>query len=203
MHCNFGPYLTRALRDQFVGGVRSQTTKKKLLSEDRTFEQVLGVGRADELAEKESKLLKINTDQSNSKLQVVNTVNKKQDSKPGHRSQSMPKTEGKKCFRCGSFQHRADKCSHTKTTCNYCKKAGHWAKVCFKEKRESEKCTKAHHVTATSTGETVPSETEDNQFTVNMKSVASSEDPANTPPRFKLLVTIEDNEVPMDIQWHY
>ena len=131
MHCNFGPYLTTALRDQFVGGVRSQTTKKKLLSEDRTFEKILGVVRADELAEKESKLLKINTDKSSSKLQVINTVNKKQDSKPGNRSQSMQKTEGKKCLRCGSFQHRADECSHTKTTCNYCKKAGHRAKVCF------------------------------------------------------------------------
>ena len=31
MNCNFGPYLTRALRDQSVGGVRSQTTKKTLL----------------------------------------------------------------------------------------------------------------------------------------------------------------------------
>ena len=54
VHCNFGPYLTRALRDQFVGGVRSQTTKKKLLSEDRTFDQALKVAQADELAEKES-----------------------------------------------------------------------------------------------------------------------------------------------------
>ena len=111
----------------------------------------------------------------------------------------MPKTEGEKCLRCGSFQHRADKCSHTKTACNYCKKAGHRAKVCFKEKRESEKCTKAHHVTATSTGETVPSETEDNQFTVNMKSVASSANPANTPPLYKLFVTIEDKKVPMEV----
>ena len=35
VNCNFGQYLTRALRDQFVGGVRSQSTRKKLLSEDR------------------------------------------------------------------------------------------------------------------------------------------------------------------------
>ena len=29
VNCNFGPYPTRALRDQFVGGVRSQTTKTR------------------------------------------------------------------------------------------------------------------------------------------------------------------------------
>ena len=95
MHCNFGPYLTRALRDQFVGGVKSQTTKTKLLSEDRTFEQALGVARADELVEKEFKLVKTNTDQSNSKLQVVNTVNKKHNPKQDNRIQCTPKT-GKK-----------------------------------------------------------------------------------------------------------
>ena len=100
MHCNFGPYLTRALRDQFVGGVRSQTTKKKLLSEDRTFEQALGVARADVLEKKESKLLQTNTDKSNSKLQTVNTVSKKHNRIRDNRSQSTPKTqaEGKNCF---------------------------------------------------------------------------------------------------------
>ena len=57
MNCNFDTYTTRALRDQFVGGVKSQATKKELLSEDRTFEQALKVAQADELAEKESKQL--------------------------------------------------------------------------------------------------------------------------------------------------
>ena len=51
VNCNFGPYLTRALRDKFVGGMRSQNTKKKLLSEDRTFDQAVKVDQADELAE--------------------------------------------------------------------------------------------------------------------------------------------------------
>ena len=31
--CNYGAYLTRALRDQFVSGVRSQDIQKKLLEE--------------------------------------------------------------------------------------------------------------------------------------------------------------------------
>src|SRR6056300_578350 len=38
VHCNFGTFLPRALRGQFVGGVRNPTTKTKLLSEDRTFD---------------------------------------------------------------------------------------------------------------------------------------------------------------------
>ena len=82
------------------------------------------------------------------------------------------------------------------------KKTGHLAKVCLKKKRESENNTKSHHVAATSTGKTVPSGAEansHNQFTVYMKSVASSGDPANTPPFYKLSVTIEDKEVPMEI----
>ena len=32
VHCNFGNFLPRALRDQFVGGVRNPSTKTKLLS---------------------------------------------------------------------------------------------------------------------------------------------------------------------------
>ena len=64
MNCNFGTYLTIALRDQFVGGVKSQATKKKLLSEDRTFEQALKVAQADELAETESKQLQSNSNLS-------------------------------------------------------------------------------------------------------------------------------------------
>ena len=76
-NCNFGPYLTRALRDQFVGGVRSQTTKKKLLSEDGTFDQALKVTQADELAEKQSKLLRGNSDTSGAGMLPLNAVHKK------------------------------------------------------------------------------------------------------------------------------
>ena len=81
VNCNFDTYLTRALRDQFVGGVKSQATKKKLLSEDRTFEQALKVAQADELAEKESKQLKSNSNLS-AKVQAVHSVPKK--SSPAH-----------------------------------------------------------------------------------------------------------------------
>ena len=57
--------------------MRSQTTKKKLLSEDRTFDQALKVAQADELAEKESKLLQGNSNSSSAGILPVNAVHKK------------------------------------------------------------------------------------------------------------------------------
>ena len=57
VHCNFGNFLPRALRDQFVGGVRNPTAKTKLLSEDRTFHRAVQIAIADEAAQKEVKLL--------------------------------------------------------------------------------------------------------------------------------------------------
>ena len=72
VNCDFGPYLTTALRDQFVGQVRNQTTKKKLLSKDRAFDQALKVAQADELEKRESKQLQSNSDTSSAEAQAVN-----------------------------------------------------------------------------------------------------------------------------------
>ena len=42
--CNFGEFLNRSLRDQFVCGIRNPATRKKLLSEDCTFQHALPSG---------------------------------------------------------------------------------------------------------------------------------------------------------------
>ena len=55
---------------------------------------------------------------------------------------------GKQCFRCGSPQHLADKCSHVESTCNYCGKPGHLAKACFKKKKEFGGNNTTHQVIA-------------------------------------------------------
>ena len=57
IHCNCGNVVPRALRDQFVGGVRNPTTQPKLLSEDRTFDHAVQIAIADEAARKEVELL--------------------------------------------------------------------------------------------------------------------------------------------------
>ena len=202
VNCKFGTYLTRALRDQFVGGVKSQATKKKLLSEDRTFEQALKVAQADELAEKESKQLQSNSNLS-AKVQAVHSVPKK--SSPAHpvnkqQSATTGKPHAKFCFRCGSSQHLANKCSHSTSVCNFCKK-GHIAKVCFKKKKEGS-CHTTHLVTASPTQEVSTTEGDGDtpdHFTVYMRSVKSSDSPTPTPPLYKLSVTVDSKEIPMEI----
>ena len=50
----FGEFLNCSLRDHFVFGIRNPATPKKLLSADRTFQEVLQVAIADEMAGKET-----------------------------------------------------------------------------------------------------------------------------------------------------
>ena len=50
----FGEFLNCSLRDHFVFGIRNPVTPKKLMSEDRTFQEALQVAIADEMAGKET-----------------------------------------------------------------------------------------------------------------------------------------------------
>ena len=59
--CNFGTFLPRALRDQFVSGIPDGNTKKKLLSQDiSTFEDAMKIAIANEAAKRESQLFQTN-----------------------------------------------------------------------------------------------------------------------------------------------
>ena len=62
VNCKFDLFLQRALRDQFVCGIRNGNTLKKLLSQDKTFDDCLNIAIADERAEKESKGLSVSLD---------------------------------------------------------------------------------------------------------------------------------------------
>ena len=51
--CDFGTFLSDALRDRFVCGLRSTSLQKKLLADDHTFQQALKVALNHEAAEKD------------------------------------------------------------------------------------------------------------------------------------------------------
>lgn len=137
VHCNFGTFLPRALRDQFVGGVRNPSTKTKLLSEDRNFERAVQIAIADEAAHKEAKFLHTTTvNFTKEKFSLKKPKNNKSSSNEQRRQKPV-----KECYRCGATDHLADKCKYRTMKCHYCSKLGHLRKMCLKKKREA----KSHH----------------------------------------------------------
>jgi hypothetical protein len=128
--CNFGEYLARALRDQFVGGVRNAAIKKKLLAADRTFHDALAVAIADETAEGETKNISASPEEEVAAVKFV----KKQA--PRNRPKQMPhysQKQAKKayaCHRCNKTDHNPDECRHKKSVCHFCNRRGHIIAAC-------------------------------------------------------------------------
>ena len=130
--CNFGEFLNRCLRDQFVCGIRNPATRKKLLSEDRTFQQALEAAIADEIAAKESVQVQqqltqsvnsVSKNPSVSSTSSVDSVSKNSAVSPSFggnsrvppllrqgirpNSLSPPQSNSYTCFSCGNARARA------------------------------------------------------------------------------------------------
>ena len=137
VHSNFGNFLPRALRDQFVGGVMNPTTKTKLLSEDRTFDRAVQIAIADEAAQKEVKLLQTHptTHFANSNYAKGKPFQRNSEDNKGNNTRNVPANERhclaktKECYRCGSQEHLANRCKFIKSTCHYCRYEGHLQKM--------------------------------------------------------------------------
>ena len=139
--CNFGEFLNRSLRDQFICGIRNSATRKKLLNEDRTFQDALKIAIADEVASKET--LKVENDAKPGD-ESVHSVGKSRN--PGNSSYtrnplnqqnqkpplpSFPKPHYS-CYSCGSTEHSRAQCRFRNVVCSRCKRTGHIARVCKK-----------------------------------------------------------------------
>lgn len=121
IHCNFGEFLNRALRDRFVCGLNNPKIQNKLLNtEDLTFDRACRIAKSMEMAEK-------NTQEfhpiSASSSQSEGTVNKLRTSKRDNHSDEQL------CYRCGG-SHAAQSCKFKSAKCYKCSKTGHIASVC-------------------------------------------------------------------------
>ena len=110
--CNYGAFLGRSLRDQFVSGVADVETQRKLLEVERDFDACIKIALSVEVASKESVSFKSSAG-----------VNFVKHNKPKNKPDSAEKYKGK----------RQNKLSDV---CSYCHKKNHTAKICFKRIRE-------------------------------------------------------------------
>lgn len=147
IHCNFGAYLSTALWNQFVFGLRSARIQNRLLETTKlTMDGALNTAKAMELSAKGGAEIQQQKD-SKSSINYIRQHNKKAKGKPTNsngtesngKSKNTSDDQQKKkeyCFRCGKSDHRANKCTHQNSTCTFCKKKGHLQAVCFKARKE-------------------------------------------------------------------
>ncbi|KII61030.1 hypothetical protein RF11_01747 [Thelohanellus kitauei] len=134
--CQFGSSLEERLRDQFILGLGAEDIQKELFykfsSVDVSLNEVFEVARSLEEAKEN-----IQTMHGVSTFGNVNAVKNK-----GHNEKNFASREEQNqkvidpritCIRCGKARHsQVALCPALKEECRYCKKIGHFARVCLK-----------------------------------------------------------------------
>ena len=128
------------MRDQFVCGVRSESTQKKLLCAERTFEQSVHTALADEIADSEARAIH-GREPDYVRQSSVHAVSDKRHSRGqfnhGYGKHTAQKSQGKhqhqqKCFRCNG-DHLGHECRFRDAVCHACGRTGHIQKACRKK----------------------------------------------------------------------
>ena len=109
--CEFGDFLSQALRDRYVCGLKAENIQKKLLAEDNlTIAQALELARGMEVAAADAKELKHSSSVPGGKIL--------------HASNSGPPANAV-CLSCGKSDHNGRVCRYRDAKCHACGKPGH------------------------------------------------------------------------------
>ncbi|KAL7824648.1 hypothetical protein SRHO_G00344920 [Serrasalmus rhombeus] len=144
--CDFGTLENDMIQDQIVEKCVMKKLRDKLLQEDGlSLDKALSTARAFEAAQAESKLFTESTGHRTRDNQVHFTKKsvhrdrgKKAGTAEGGKSSQTQANTDTQCYRCGMDTHTADECGAKAATCLYCKKTGHYARMCFKKKNKAQ-----------------------------------------------------------------
>eukprot|EP00112_Aurelia_sp_Birch-Aquarium-sp1_P017586 Seg409.2 transcript_id=Seg409.2/GoldUCD/mRNA.D3Y31 product="Gag polyprotein" protein_id=Seg409.2/GoldUCD/D3Y31 len=128
--CDFGEFLSIALLDRLVCGLRSESIQRKLLTEiDLTFDKAEKITVAMELAQ--GNAVDLHPSSSSGGIEVNKVEHKPKKRAKASASGSKQSTE---CWRCGKDKHNAIDCKFKSLKCFNCSKQGHSAKRCRSER---------------------------------------------------------------------
>lgn len=133
--CEFGTFLSDALRDQFVVGVYDESLRKKLLTEfGLTFDKACSIARSYEAALNQNKEMSIQSEVRFARVQKVSG----QQSTGGRRGDGQVSNSRGfgPCFRCGRH-HNPAMCPARDWKCYTCGRKGHISRYCEGESEQS------------------------------------------------------------------
>ena len=140
-HCSYGALHDEMIRDRIVVGLRDKALSEKLqLESDLTLEKAVNQARQKELVRQQQEVLRPRGQQaigSIDRLKFKNSTDKKFPSTIQFTSPKVNPTNTN-CGHCGGKPHRRNECPAKDSTCNACKKRGHWKKVCRSTKKVAE-----------------------------------------------------------------
>ena len=136
IHCKFGVYLNRALRDRFVCGLNYEKIQNRLLNTaDLTFKLACETARAMEMSEQQAKEFVPGS--------AVHKVDKQQpwkrqgDTHGNAQGNTQGNTQGnaqskarERCRHCNSVKHQPSDCRWQDATCYKCQQRGHIVPAC-------------------------------------------------------------------------
>lgn len=109
-------FLEESLRDRFVCGLKTESVRKRLLTEaELTFSKAVEVAQSLETAAKDAQQLK---------------KDPSKDSQVRRVSHSHGGPEREACYRCGKRNHKAETCRFKDASCFECGKKGHIKAAC-------------------------------------------------------------------------
>ena len=117
------------VRDKFVFSMQDLTVKERLLREEKlTLEKALSMTRAAEVSKEQIKVMNVReqSSEANKSVNVLQYGAKEGKEQIGSRRE---KVKSEKCGFCGMV-HGARSCPAFGKTCNYCRKTGHFERVC-------------------------------------------------------------------------
>lgn len=119
--CNFGNFLTEALRDKFVSGLKDERIQKQILLKERDFNEALKTAVSLELVDRQAKEMSATTPENNYYMRGNMKTKKKV-------TEEVTDEDRRRCACCGN--RHLGQCKFRKLKCNKCGQKGHLKKMC-------------------------------------------------------------------------
>ena len=139
-HCGYGELYSEMIHDRLVVGLRDKKLSEQLqMDPELTLEKAVTRVRQSELVKKQQDILRNNfkgeiacseVDNVHVRHKTFEKFKQRSGKSPSHKIHQTTHNGQTQCKRCGREAHSMSQCPAREAVCNFCKKKGHYAKVC-------------------------------------------------------------------------